>query len=309
MRAVRSTPPGVTVVDVDEPVGAGELVKIRSASICASDQVYIGFGCTMILGHELAGVTEDGTPVGIETMFGCDGCDQCDAGRYNLCVQGPTALGALTDGGMSEYFKAPARSLVPLPAGLDTADACLIEPSSVAWHACRLAGVGPEQRVAVVGGGAIGLLTVAAAQRMGAAEVSLVARHPHQRDVGERLGASAFSGDYDIVIEAAGSGSGLHRAVELAHPGGTVVVLGAYDGEVRWPQYECFMKEIRTIPSMGFCRHDGGSDYLSAATMLAQRPELAESLITHRFPIEDAAEAFRVAADKSTGSLRVVIEP
>lgn len=51
---------------------------------------------------------------------------------------------------------------------------------------------------------------------------------------------------------------------------------------------------------MGFCHHDGGSDYLSAATMLAQRQELAKSLITHRFPIEDAAEAFRVAADKST---------
>ena len=308
MRAVRSTPPGVAVVDVDVPEGAGELVEIRSASICASDQMYIGFGCTMILGHELAGVLEDGTPVGIETMFGCDGCGQCDAGRYNLCVQGPTALGALTDGGMSEYFRAPARSLVPLPAGLAAGDACLIEPTSVAWHACRLAGVGPEKRVAVVGGGAIGLLAVAAAQEMGAAEVSLEARHPHQRDVGERLAASTVDGTYDIVVEAAGSGSALQRAVQLARPGGTLAVLGVY-GDVQWPQYECFIKEIRTIPSMGFCHHEGGSDYASAASMLAERRELAESLITHRFPIEDAAEAFRVAADKSTGALRVVIEP
>ena len=55
MRAVRSTPPGVSVVDVDEPEGSGELVKIRSASICASDYKYIAYGSTMILGHELAG--------------------------------------------------------------------------------------------------------------------------------------------------------------------------------------------------------------------------------------------------------------
>ena len=151
MRAVRSTPAGVTVVDVDEPDGAGELVKIRSASICASDFKYIAWGTTMILGHELAGVAEDGTPVGIETMFGCDGREYCDAGHYNLCVQGPSALGVFIDGGMSEYFRAPARSLIPLPAGLDVADACLIEPASVAWHACRLGGVGPDQRVAVVG--------------------------------------------------------------------------------------------------------------------------------------------------------------
>lgn len=69
------------------------------------------------------------------------------------------------------------------------------------------------------------------------------------------------------------------------------------------------MKEIRTVPSLGFCHYEGGSDYASAAQMLARKPDLVASLITHRFPIEDAPEAFRVAADKSTGSLRVVIEP
>lgn len=309
MRAVRSTPPGVTVVDVDEPAGTGETVRIRAASICASDHKYIGYGSALILGHELAGVTADGTPVGIETMFGCEGCRQCDAGRYNLCVKGPTALGVLADGGMSEYFKAPARSLVPLPEGLDVGDACLIEPAAVAWHACRLGGVGPEQRVAVVGGGAIGLLAVAAAQGMGAGEVSLEARHPHQHEVGERLAASTVDGDYDIVIEAAGSASGLQRAAELARPGGSMVIVGVYDFDVVWPQHHCFVKEIRTIPSMGFCHHDGGSDYLSAAMMLAERPDIPDSLITHRFPIEDAAEAFRVSADKTSGALRVVIEP
>jgi len=88
-----------------------------------------------------------------------------------------------------------------------------------------------------------------------------------------------------------------------------MVVVGVYDFDVAWPHHHCFIKEVRTIPSVGFCHHDGGSDYLSAATMLAERPEVVESLITHRYPIEDAAEAFRVSADRSTGALRVVIEP
>ena len=63
------------------------------------------------------------------------------------------------------------------------------------------------------------------------------------------------------------------------------------------------------MPSLGFCRHGGRKDYESATDMLAQRPKLADSLITHRFPIKDAAEAFPVAADKSSGALRVVLEP
>jgi 2-desacetyl-2-hydroxyethyl bacteriochlorophyllide A dehydrogenase len=308
MKAVRSTPPGVTVVDVDPPEG-GDLVRIRSAGICASDFKYIAWGSSMVLGHELAGVTDDGTPVAIEALFGCDGCERCDAGNYNLCVRGPTALGVVTDGGMSEYFAAPSRSLVPLPMGLDPADACLLEPASVAWHACRLAGVGPDLRVAVVGGSAIGFLMVAAAESMGAAETSLESRYTHQREVGERLGATSVSGGYDIVLDAAGSGTALHRAVDLARPGGTMVVLGFYDPDVVWPQHELFLKELRTVPSLGYCRHNGRRDFDNVAEMLAQNPDIANSLITHRFPIDDAAEAFRVASDKSTGALRVVLQP
>src|SRR3954467_13066621 len=148
MRAVRSTSPGVTVVDVDEPDGPGELIKITSASICASDFGYIAMGCTQVLGHELAGVTEDGRTVAIEAIFGCGECELCLEGRYNLCATtGTTALGVMVDGGMSEWFRAPARSLVELPDGLATSEACLVEPTAVAWHSCRLAGAGPGRRV------------------------------------------------------------------------------------------------------------------------------------------------------------------
>src|SRR3954469_10070639 len=192
MRAVRSTKPGVTVVDVDEPEGPGELIKITSASICASDLGYIAMGSTMVLGHELAGVTEDGRTVAIEAIFGCGECDLCLEGRYNLCATtGTTALGVMADGGMSEWFHAPARSLVDLPEVLAPTEAALVEPTAVAWHAARLAGAGPGQRVAIVGGGAIGLFAVAAAEAMGASEVSLEARYPHQIEAGERLGATA----------------------------------------------------------------------------------------------------------------------
>ena len=61
--------------------------------------------------------------------------------------------------------------------------------------------------------------------------------------------------------------------------------------------------------SLGYCRHEGGRDFDDAANLLASTPSLVDALITHRFPIDDAPEAFRVAADKSTGALRVVVEP
>jgi threonine dehydrogenase-like Zn-dependent dehydrogenase len=113
-----------------------------------------------------------------------------------------------------------------------------------------------------------------------------------------------------VVIETGGSESALHRAVELATVGGTVVHLGAYPPGTAWPMDAAFGREVTLRPSLGYCSHRGRrKDFVEAADLLAGRPELTETLVTHRFPIEDAVEAFRVAQHKSEGVFRVVVEP
>ncbi len=311
MKAVRSIEGGVAVVEVAEPPGTGELLHMRSTSICGSDLSYIRFGSRAVLGHELAGVREDGTAVVVEAIYGCMECDQCRRGAYNLCpTHGQRALGISADGGMTEQFRAPSARLVPLPAELAVRDASIVEPASVSWHALRLADTGPGRRVAVVGAGALGLLAVAGARRLGAEDVALQARHPHQREAGERLGARVDAdGLYDVVVEAAGTEASLARCGELVAPGGTIVVLGVHFGPVQINWMPLFHREARLIPSLGYCAHEGGREMEDAAQMLAEDPEIARTLITHRFPIEDAVEAFRVASDKTEGAIRVVIEP
>ena len=63
--------------------------------------------------------------------------------------------------------------------------------------------------------------------------------------------------------------------------------------------FTLFNREARIIPSLGYCAHESGREMEDAAAMLAADPTIADALITHRFPIEDAAEAFRVAGDRS----------
>jgi len=311
MKAVRSIDGQAAVVDVEEPPGAGELLDMRSTSVCASDLMYIELGSRSILGHELAGTREDGTAVVVEALYGCMACEQCLRGAYNLCpTHGQRALGVTADGGMAEQFRAPAGRLVPLPAGLDVRDASVVEPATVSWHGLRLAATGPDDRVAVVGAGALGLLAVAGARRLGCEEVALEARHAHQWEAGERLGAQAGTdGLYDVVVEAAGTPASLARSVELVAPGGTVVVVGVHFGTIELDWMPLFHREARIIPSLGYCAHDSGREMDDAAAMLADDPEIARTLITHRFPLEDATEAFRVAGDKTSGAIRVVIEP
>jgi threonine dehydrogenase-like Zn-dependent dehydrogenase len=310
MRAVRSTPRGVAVVDVEEPAGPGELVHVHSASICGSDFGYIRGGSRRILGHELSGVTDAGEVVAIEPIFGCGHCRLCAAGRPNLCRSMPDHLfGSTVDGGMVERIRVPRSNLLTLPPDLRPSDGCLVEPGAVAWHAARKGAVGPDVRVAVVGGGAIGLLAVAACRALGATDVALDARYAHQIEAGERLGATRVSDTYDVVIEAAGSESSLYRSFDLVRPEGTVVFVGVQKSAVEWPHQEAFFKEIVTVPAIGYTHTHDHHEFAEVAAVLAADPEIAATVITHRFPLADAVHAFRVASDRSSGALRVVLEP
>ena len=312
MKAVRSIEGGVAVVDVDEPPGIGEVLDMRATSICGSDLSYIRFGSRNILGHELAGRARGRHRRGGRGDLRLHGVRRSAAAARTTSAR-RTASGhsasAPTGGWRSSSARRP-----PGWSRCPRASMCATPPSwsrpSVSWHALRLAGTGPGTRVAVVGAGALGLLAVAGARRLGAEDVALEARHPYQKEAGERLGARVGAdGLYDVVVEAAGSEASLARCGELVAPGGTIVVLGVHFGPVQLDWMPLFHKEARVIPSLGYCAHDGGREMEDAAAMLADDPDIARTLITHRFPIEDAAEAFRVASDRAGGAVRVVIEP
>jgi threonine dehydrogenase-like Zn-dependent dehydrogenase len=101
----------------------------------------------------------------------------------------------------------------------------------------------------------------------------------------------------------------LARCADLVAPGGSVVVLGVHMvSHLPVPWYPLFRSEATLVPSLGYCAHGGRKEIAEAADLLAARPEVADTLITHRFALDDAVEAFRVASDRSTGAIRVVLE-
>jgi len=312
VKSVRATADGVRVVDAPEPTGRGRRVDVVASGICGSDLHLLERGpLPVTLGHEFAGRLDDGTAVAIDPSSPCGTCDQCRAGAGHRCRSGAArALGLSLDGGMAERVAVGEPAFVALPAALPVADACLVEPVAVAVHGLRLAAAGPSTRLAVVGGGTIGLAAVAAARGAGVATPGLVARHPHQRAAGERLGASVVAdGEYDIVVEAAGTDAALEQAAALCRPGGLVLFLSTHWSPVTIPGIPALMKELGFRWSFTYGSHPGGRDLDDAAALLAAEPEIARTLVTHRFPLEEAPAAFRVAADRAAGAIKVVLEP
>ena len=311
MKAVNYVGGKVALIDVPRPSGPGVRVKITSAGICGSDLTMLdsGFEIAGIPGHEMAGVLADGTPVAIEPVIPCGHCAFCRSGHYQVCTSGTERIfGVGRNGGMAEEIIVPERCLVRLPRRLDIGTASLVEPLAVAVHGLRRAQAKPGDRVVVIGGGTIGLCAVAAAVAMDC-DVALVARHDHQKAAGARLGAKEPSGEYDIAVDSAGSDTGAKDGCEWLRPNGKLLLLSASWGDVLLPGLVLAVKEPEIVSSTMYSQDGVVRDVDNAATLLGNNPVIGEVIITHRYPLAAAAEAFEMARDRKAGVIKVVLEP
>jgi threonine dehydrogenase-like Zn-dependent dehydrogenase len=311
MRGVRNTEDGIQVLDLPAPEPTGDQLRVRvaAAGICGSDLHLLDWGpMPVTLGHEIGGWLDDGTPVAVEpVLHRCGECRSCRTGDTHLCRDART-IGIAVDGGMADELVVTPDCLVPLPEGLAVGDASLVEPVACAVRATHRAGVEAGQRVAVIGGGTLGLAAVAAATHVGA-EVGIVARHAHQLAAAEAVGGRPAEGHYDVVIEAAGTASAFNEAIGMARVRGTVALLGTYWQEVTLEAMPIGLKELNVVGCLAYGEHDGNREVEDAAALLAAVPNLADTLVSHRFGLDDAAEAFRIAADRSAGAIKVTLEP
>lgn len=310
MKAIQIDGGRPTLVDTALPDHGMVRVRVVSASICGSDLHMMNKGWLegRIPGHEVAGYTDDGTPVVLEPTMGCGNCGFCGEGFYAQCEHGFNLLGLNGPGGMAEYVSVPQENLVPLPSGLDVRTAALVEPLAVALHGLNQARVREGDKVLVLGAGAIGLATAAGLKARGMS-FDITARHPHQKSAAERLGGRVGAGEgYDVVIDAVGTSESLAEGIERLKPRARLGMVGSFWDPVQLPGSLC-MKEIELIPALAYkCRRPGRT-FEQAVTVLADNSDIADTLITHRYPLDGASDAFDTAADRASGAIKVCFEP
>ncbi len=310
MRAVRSTENGIEVVNVTDSANDGVRVRVASSGICGSDLHMISYGpLAFTLGHEFCGRLDDGTPVAVLPIVACGTCDRCVAGDGQQCPQSFGAMyGISRDGGLADEVLVDPRCAKVLPDERLLEFGNLVEPLAVALHGVHRAGATSPGRVLVIGAGPVGLATIAVLSSMGI-EVDLIARHTNRMEAGERLGAGTAPGsDYDIVLEAAGTQGSMDEAINRVRPGGTIGILGNF-----WDPISVGlgfqMKEATLVPAYTYGHHQDTEEFVQAIDVLQAVEEFPDVMITHHFALDDAAEAFRVAGDRSEGSIKVVVHP
>ena len=315
------------------------LLKVEMVGICGSDvQRYttgrIGSqvaGLPYLGGHECAGiVTEIGSAVthvkindrvAVDPAISCHQCDRCRAGHENTC-RNLKFLGVPgeTQGCLCEYLVMPQECLYPVTHQLSVAQAVLCEPLSIGLYAARQAQITQGTNIAILGAGPIGLCTLIAARNAGAngtyvteivAERISVAENcrptwvgnPRQLDVVRTI-LDQQSGGLDAVFECAGTQETIDQGIDLLRPGGKLMLIGIPHEQRISLSIDKMRREEITVINVKRHNHCVGP----AIELVASGKVDVDFMVTHTFPLDQAHEAFELAADYRDGVIKAMIE-
>jgi (R,R)-butanediol dehydrogenase / meso-butanediol dehydrogenase / diacetyl reductase len=316
------------------PPGVGEVqLTVAYVGICGTD-LHVKHGAMdrrvsipAVIGHEMSGtvtaVGEDvsawrpGDRVTVMPLDWCGRCHACRAGHEHVC-QNLVFVGIDAPGAMQQTWTVPERLLVRLPAEMELERAALTEPTAVAVHDVRRAGVVRGERVLVVGGGPIGLLIgcVAALER---AKVVISEPNAFRRSVAEQIGLRAIDpaacdldaevaewtegAGADVAFEVSGSEAGLRTATQVLRVRGRLVVVAIHPQPVAVDLFRVFWRELTLIGARVYERRD----FERAVELLAAGAIPAPRLISAVEPLERTPEAF-VRLESGAEVMKVLID-
>jgi 2-desacetyl-2-hydroxyethyl bacteriochlorophyllide A dehydrogenase len=323
MKALRIEAPGmVGLATVPEPeVGPEDvLLRIRTVGYCGSDlSTFRGLNPLVsyprIPGHEIVATVEalgasvpaerlrPGALVTVVPYTSCGHCPACRQGRVNTCRDNRT-LGVQRDGAMTEWIAVPWRTVLSAPS-LSPAALALTEPLSVGAHAVARAGVGAGERVLVIGCGAVGLGSVAAAAARGAVviaadvddaklELGRLAGAAHTLNtrtsaLGDSLRELTAGDGPEVVIEAVGLPETFLAAVQEVAVAGRVVYIGYAKAPVSYDSSLFVRKELDILGS----RNATAEDFATVIRLLEEGRFPVDRAVTRTVALDDAAEALR----------------
>lgn len=334
--AVLQGPNALAVVTIATPqAGPGELVlKVRAATVCGTDLRILtgkktkGVRFPSVIGHEFAGevvevgagVTQfaSGDRVCVDPVVPCRACAYCKRGLENVC-QHRQAIGYEFDGAFAEYVRIPAIALdagnvFRMPPGMSFEDAALAEPLACCVNGQGNAGIRLGDTVLVLGGGPIGLMHAALARRAGARQVIVSEPNAARREAALQRGVDAVCDPaseslvdkvgrltdglgVDVALLAIGVPALVNEAMRAVRKGGAVNLFAGFSAGVM-AEVDVNLVHYNELVVSGASALTR-LDYELALGLLASGQVDGGSLITHRYPVEDALAAFDQAGSGS----------
>ena len=314
------------------------IVRVTMSSICTSD-LHIKHGSVpravpgITVGHEMVGIVEqigdevmsvcpgDRVTVNVETF--CGGCFFCKHGYVNNCTDpnGGWALGCRTDGGQAEYVRVPFadQGLNRIPDSVTDEQALFVgDILATGFWAARISEIQPEDTVLIIGAGPTGICTLLCAMLQNPKAIIVCEKEEERRlflrkhypkvlactpeECEAYVLAHSEHGGADVVIEAAGTKDTFELAWKCARPNAIVTVVALYEEAQILPLPQMYGKNL-TFKTGGV----DGCDCGEILSLIEQGKIDTTPLITHRFPLSEINEAYRIFENRLDGVIKIAV--
>ena len=312
------------------------LVKVKACGICGSDVMewYRLKKAPRVLGHEMAGDIvkvgknvkkfKVGDKIFVSHHVPCNACSFCENDQHTICDTLHSTN--FFPGGFAEYLKVPEINIDSgvfiLPKEMSYEEGAFIEPLACAVRGMRTAGMNSGQSVLVLGSGVAGLLNIKLAKAMGASKIFATDINDFRLKTAKKMGADVVinakkdvAGEIkkhnngklaDLVIPCVGLPSAIKQALESVHSGGTILFFAPTEPgiDIPFPLFDLWNKQVKMVSTYA----GAPKDLKEAIELIRTKKVKVTDMITHRFPLKDAAKGFKLAAE-AKNSIKIIIKP
>jgi 2-desacetyl-2-hydroxyethyl bacteriochlorophyllide A dehydrogenase len=315
-----------------EPGRDEVLLRVKAVGICGTD-IHILRGTVpfakppLILGHEISGeiaavgkgVSEfyEGDRVTVDAVIGCGHCDLCKISRYQFCPE-TFELGITRDGGCQEYVIVPKRNVYPIAGSVSFEEAAILDME--VYGAVLKCGVLPTDHVLVLGAGPIGVIACQIARILAAAHITLSDVLESRLNTAKTLSVADTylvhtengsspesrgtpSDPYDLVIDCAGTAQSANHAFAAVRPSGRVLLYGVHEYLI--DQFDLNQIVLKDLTVLGAQSDRTGWEVVIA--LVTSGALNLKGLVTHRFPLEEAPQAYNLVRSREEKLIKAVI--
>ena len=329
---VYTAPDEIQLQDYPDPQPApGEvIIRLRASGICGSDMhAYHGHDPRrkpgLVMGHEIAGevwhsespLFSEGQKVTADPLITCGHCFYCRTGHDNLCVN-RGMVGMTRPGAYAEYMSIPASSVIALPERMSFVTGALAEPAATVVHALnismpRMLRPVQEQKVLVIGGGAIGMLMTLLLASYGVRHVHLAESNPLRRAaVAEHTGVKVIDpaaqppaeSAYQYVVDAVGREQTRNMAIHALCPGGVLMHIGLQDWGTKVDMRKITLSEMVVLGTYTYTFAD-----LQATVAALDEGIFGDLSWVESRPLDEGPQAFRELAAGRISAAKIVLLP
>lgn len=326
------------IKEISEPVADGNkvLLNVTKSGICGSDIHYWDNGEPegLVMGHEFCGIVYDtgaredlkiGDRVTALPITPCGVCSACVTGNPQYCRQTwSQAVGLSVDnpGGLTSKIAVRPDMVMKVPDSVSDEEVAMVEPTAVALHAVHLADIKVGDKVLVIGGGIIGLLSAMFARMEGASYVALTETNPARGNKAVELGVadswhdardtktvanlvSMSEGGFDVVLECCGNSPAVSTALSTVKPGGLVTLVGVSLGTVTIPSIIAVMSELTIKGAIGYTKEE----FKTCIDLMDNKKIDVMKFVDDVVGLNDVQKAYERLTSGKDSAIKILVDP